>query len=105
MPNGEPLDHGTRAFTGRDLRMEQAERDERGIARLQEIEEAIARLRDENQKLKEEAKLYEEFIQDLSVYVPEAYDGDEAAEALILKWAKDVDTLAGIVSRLTSSYR
>jgi len=93
MPNGEPLDQGTTTFTGGDLRrMELAERE-------------IARLQDENGKLKEEAKLYEEFIQDLSVYIPDSYDGDDAAEAIILKWAKDVDTLAGIVSRLTSSYR
>lgn len=33
---------------------------------------------------------YDEFIQKITKYVPENYDGDEAAEAIVLKWAKDV---------------
>jgi hypothetical protein len=65
----------------------------------------IAELEQENRQLKEEAKEFEKFIEELSVFVPDSYDGDEAAEVLILKWAKDVDSLAGIISRLTSSYR
>ncbi len=93
MPNGEPLDQGTKTFTGSSLR------------RMEQMETEIARLQDDNIRLRGEAEDHEKFIEELSVFVPDSYDGDEAAEALILRWAKDVDTLAGIVSRLTSSYR
>jgi predicted helicase len=64
--------------------------------------EQIASLKRE---LAEARKEHEDFVEELSHSVPESYDGDESAESIILKWAKDVDTLAGIVSRLTSSYR
>jgi hypothetical protein len=56
-------------------------------------------------KLAEAKKEHDEFVEELSVFVPESYDGDGSAESCILQWAKDVDTLAGIVSRLTSPYR
>ena len=64
--------------------------------------EKIAGLKRE---LAEARREHEEFTNEIAAYIPDSYDGDESQEAIIIRWAKDVDTLAGIVSRLTSSYR
>jgi hypothetical protein len=56
-------------------------------------------------ELAEARKEHDEFVNEICAFIPESYDNDEAAESIIIRWAKDIDTLAGIVSRLTSSYR
>lgn len=55
--------------------------------------------------LREEAKFHEEFVNECTGLIPEGYDGDEAPEAIILRYLKDMDALGGILARLTSSYR
>jgi hypothetical protein len=65
----------------------------------------IAALSREIRQLKEEAKLHEEFVVKCTELIPEGYDGDEAAEAIVLRYLKDIETLAGIIARVTSAYR
>src|SRR6201987_3399520 len=65
----------------------------------------IAALSREIRQLKEEAKLYDEFLVKCTELIPEGYDGDEAAEAIVLRYLRDIGTLAGIIARITSAYR
>lgn len=48
---------------------------------------------------------YEDLINEYTGLIPEGYDGDEAPEAIILRYLKDMDALGGIIARLTSAYR
>lgn len=48
---------------------------------------------------------YEALINEYTSLIPEGYDGDEAPEAIILRYLKDMDALGGILARLTSAYR
>ncbi|HWI70141.1 MAG TPA: hypothetical protein VNS88_17545 [Nitrospiraceae bacterium] len=48
---------------------------------------------------------YESLINEYTALIPEGYDGDEAPEAIILKYLQDIDRLGGILARLTSAYR
>jgi len=66
------------------------------------MEEEIAQLRE---ALKEARKEHEEFIEECSSLIPESYDGDEAVEAIITRYLRDVNTFAGLIARLTASYR
>lgn len=52
-----------------------------------------------------EAEEYESLINEYTALIPEGYDGDEAPEAIITKYLKDMDALGGIIARLTSAYR
>ena len=48
---------------------------------------------------------HEEFVNECCSLIPESYDGDEAPEAIVLRFLKDMSDLGGILARLTSSYR
>lgn len=48
---------------------------------------------------------HDDFVVECTELIPEGYDGDEAAEAIILRYLKDMSDLGGIIARLTSAYR
>ena len=65
----------------------------------------IVKLEEENKKLKDEAKLYDEFIVNCTEVIPEGFDDDAAAESVILNYLNELNSFAGIIARLTSAYR
>jgi len=71
-------------------------------SRLTEMTDEIGKLQEQ---LREAGKEHEDFIEECSALIPESYDGDEAVEAIILNYLRDVNTFAGLISRLTASYR
>jgi len=69
-------------------------------------------LRDENdslrqrcQELEAENKQLKDFTDEITGLLPPSYDGDEAAEALILKFLQDMQSIASIIAKLTADYR
>jgi len=56
-------------------------------------------------KLEELTKAHEDFMEECGKYIPESYDGDESMESILIRYLKDVESLSGIIARLTSSYR
>jgi hypothetical protein len=71
------------------------------MSELQALRQANETIR----QLQREAKDHDEFVVACTELIPEGYDGDEAAEAIILRYLKDMDSLAGTIARLTSAYR
>jgi hypothetical protein len=65
----------------------------------------IGELEQQNRQLREEAKQYEEFVIGCTELIPEGFDDDAAAEAVILNYLKELSDFAGIIARLTSAYR
>jgi hypothetical protein len=55
--------------------------------------------------LSELVKEQQEFIEECSKYIPESYDDDAAVESIVIRFLKDMEHMAGIIARLTSSYR
>jgi predicted nucleic acid-binding Zn-ribbon protein len=79
---------------------------------LQALAADLNALRDENdslraecQELRTECKQHEEFIEEVSELLPPSYDADEAVEAIILRFLKDMQNLAQIIAKLTADYR
>ena len=68
-------------------------------------EDAARRFAKRVLELEEEVRLHEEFLVSCTELVPEGYDGDDSAEAIVLRYLKDMDKLGGIIARLTSAYR
>jgi len=75
---------------------------ERDKARIAELEQSLSAAQE---RLREAGKEHEDFIEECSALIPESYDGDEAVEAIILNYLRDVNTFAGLITRLTASYR
>jgi len=48
---------------------------------------------------------HDEFVNECLEIIPPSYDGDEAGEAIVLRFLKDMSELAGILARLTSDHR
>jgi hypothetical protein len=65
----------------------------------------ILSLEREVRSLKEEAKLYDEFVVKCTELIPEGYDGDEAAEAIVLRYLGEMGSLGRILAQMTSGYR
>lgn len=63
-----------------------------------EQDTSIDALRDDN-------KQHEEFLQEVSSLLPPSYDADEAVEAIIITFVKDMTELGRISAKLTSDYR
>jgi len=64
--------------------------------------EEIAHLQDELRKAREE---HDKFVNECLERIPESYDCDDAGEAIILKFIGDMDTLGGLIAKLTSGFR
>jgi hypothetical protein len=62
-------------------------------------------LRQECQELRAENKEHDDFINEATGMLPPSYDGDEAPEAIILGFLKDMQKLAQIIAKLTADYR
>lgn len=78
----------------------------RRIARKNlQLEEDNGRLKRQIESLKEEAKLYDEFIVKCTEVIPEGFDDDVAAEAVVLNYLNEMNSFAGTIARLTSAYR
>jgi hypothetical protein len=73
--------------------------------RIAELEGGIDLARQTIRQLQDEANQNENFVVACTELIPEGYDSDEAAESIILRYLKDMDTFAGIIARLTSAYR
>lgn len=62
-------------------------------------------LRQECQELRADKKDHEDFIEEVSALLPPSYDSEEAVEAIILQFLKDMQSLAQIIAKLTADYR
>jgi hypothetical protein len=67
--------------------------------------DALEQARRTISELRDEVKYHDDFVVACTELVPEGYDSDESAESIILRYLKDMDTMAGIIARLTSAYR
>ncbi len=67
---------------------------------------AVHRIIAAQRKVADDAvKEHDEFVNACLEIIPPSYDGDEAGEAIVLRFLKDMSDLAGILARLTSDYR
>jgi predicted nuclease with TOPRIM domain len=95
-----------------DFKQRQSERDERGIARLQEETAELQALRDENdslhaecQELRAENKQFKDTFDEMTGLLPPSYDNDDSPEGIIVHFLKDMQNLGQIVAKLTADYR
>jgi len=72
---------------------------------LNALRDEIDSLRVECQELRAEKKHHDDFITEACEQLPPSYDVDEAVEAIILKFLKDMQSLAQIIAKLTADYR
>jgi len=63
------------------------------------------KLKDEVRVLREEKLFHDDFMVKVGELIPEGYDGDESIEAILMRYLKDMEQLAGIIARLTSAFR
>jgi hypothetical protein len=68
-------------------------------------EDALELARKTIAALREDNKLYEDFVIQCTELIPPSYDGDEAAEAIIIRFLTDMQSLAQVIAKLTSDYR
>jgi len=84
--------------------------------RLRELSSNIEALRDENDSLRDECQElrlafaaakeeHDNFIEEVGALLPPSYDGDEAMEAIILGFLRDMQKLGQIIAKLTADYR
>jgi len=64
--------------------------------------EEIAQL---GEALREAREEHDKFVNECLERIPESYDCDDAGEAIILKFISDMDTLGGLIAKLTSGFR
>lgn len=57
------------------------------------------------ESLRQEERLHKEFINQCLEILPPSYDADEAGEAIILTFLKDMTDIARVIAKLTSDYR
>jgi hypothetical protein len=74
-------------------------------AELNALRDENDSLRQESQELRAEKKEHEDFIEEISSLMPPSYDADEAVEAIILGFVKDMSEVGRIVAKLTADYR
>jgi len=48
---------------------------------------------------------HDEFVSSCLDIIPSGYDSDEAGEAIVLRFLRDMSELAELLARLTSDYR
>ena len=72
--------------------------DEKPLTELEMANRTIAALREDNE-------LHEDFVVKCTELLPPSYDADEAAEAIILHFLKDMQEIGRIVAKLTADYR
>lgn len=60
---------------------------------------------DENNSLREENKLHADWLVEVSELLPPSYDADEAVEAIIITFVKDMTELGRITAKLGADYR
>lgn len=48
---------------------------------------------------------HDDFIEECCKYIPESYDGDEAAEAIILRYLKDLQDFASVLVKVIDPWR
>ncbi len=77
-----------------------------------DVEPELQALRDENDSLRQEcqelragAKQHEDFMEEVGSMLPPSYDADEAIEAIVLSFIKDMSEVGRIVAKLTADYR
>lgn len=74
-------------------------------AELNALRDENDSLRQECQELRAENKEHEDFITKVSELLPPSYDADEAVEAIILRFVKDMQSLGQVIAKLTADYR
>jgi uncharacterized protein YlxW (UPF0749 family) len=72
---------------------------------LQALRDENDSLRQECAELKAENKQHEDFINEVSGMLPPSYEGDEAVEAIIVRFLTDMQSIASIIAKLTADYR
>lgn len=72
---------------------------------LQALRDENDSLRQECTELKAENKQLKDFVDEVTGLLPPSYDGDEAAEAIILQFLQDMQSIASIIAKLTADYR
>ena len=81
-----------------------------------ELAMEIASMRDENDSLRAECQElkfafnakteeHDNFITEITELMPPSYDADEAVEAVILKFMKDISEVGRVIAKLTADYR
>jgi len=66
---------------------------------------ALLRIVELERERDEERDFHTGLLNDLSVLMPERYDGEEAAEVYVLRWANDVAALAEAARRFRNQFR
>ena len=74
-------------------------------AELQALRDENDSLRQENQELRTEKKEHDDFITEIAEMLPPSYDADEAIEAIVISFLKDMQLLGQVIAKLTSDYR
>jgi predicted nucleic acid-binding Zn-ribbon protein len=76
---------------------------------LQSLRDENDSLRAECQELREDLKIYrkqhDDFVNEVGSLLPPSYDADEAIEAIIISFVKDMSEVGRIVAKLTADYR
>jgi len=72
---------------------------------LQALRDENDSLRQECQELRAEVQSYKDWIDTAVGMLPPSYDADDSPEGIITSFLSDMQTVAGIIAKLTADYR